>query len=112
MMGAANLPWKCVKRCYGGRFTVRTSINTGGHSKEKLFTCEYKQRLDMYTGLCLHATTFIILGINGIMFMNGKCLMYCCFLSEHSRHATAAVAEWLRAWDTLTMFEATVCGRS
>ena len=21
------------------------------------------------------------------------------------------VAEWLRAWDTLTMFEATVCGR-
>ena len=23
---------------------------------------------------------------------------------------TAAVAEWLRAWDTLTMFEATVCG--
>ena len=26
--------------------------------------------------------------------------------------ATASVAEWLRAWDTLTMFEATVCGRS
>ena len=25
---------------------------------------------------------------------------------------TASVAEWLRAWDTLTMFEATVCGRS
>ena len=25
---------------------------------------------------------------------------------------TAAVAEWLRAWVTLTMFEATVCGRS
>ena len=24
---------------------------------------------------------------------------------------TASVAEWLRAWDTLTMFEATVCGR-
>ena len=23
-----------------------------------------------------------------------------------------AVAEWLRAWDTLTMFEAMVCGRS
>ena len=22
------------------------------------------------------------------------------------------VAEWLRAWDTLTMFEAKVCGRS
>ena len=22
------------------------------------------------------------------------------------------VGEWLRAWDTLTMFEATVCGRS
>ena len=22
---------------------------------------------------------------------------------------TAAVAEWVRAWDTLTMFEATVC---
>ena len=22
------------------------------------------------------------------------------------------VTEWLRAWDTLTMFEATVCGRS
>ena len=25
---------------------------------------------------------------------------------------TASVAEWLRAWDTLTMFEATVCGMS
>ena len=25
---------------------------------------------------------------------------------------TASVAEWLRAWYTLTMFEATVCGRS
>ena len=23
-----------------------------------------------------------------------------------------SVAEWLRAWDTLTVFEATVCGRS
>ena len=23
-----------------------------------------------------------------------------------------SVAEWLRAWDTLIMFEATVCGRS
>ena len=28
------------------------------------------------------------------------------------RGQTAAVAEWARAWDTLTMFEATVCGRS
>ena len=27
-------------------------------------------------------------------------------------YLTAPVAEWLRAWDTLTMFEATVCGRS
>ena len=27
-------------------------------------------------------------------------------------YLTAAVAEWLRAWDTLTMFEATACGRS
>ena len=26
--------------------------------------------------------------------------------------SSASVAEWLRAWDTLTMFEATVCGRS
>ena len=25
---------------------------------------------------------------------------------------TAAVAKWVRAWDTLPMFEATVCGRS
>ena len=25
---------------------------------------------------------------------------------------TASVAEWIRAWDTLAMFEATVCGRS
>ena len=24
----------------------------------------------------------------------------------------ASVAKWLRAWDILTMFEATVCGRS
>ena len=29
-----------------------------------------------------------------------------------SKTQTAAVAEWLRAWDTLTMFEVTVCGRS
>ena len=27
-------------------------------------------------------------------------------------YLTAAVAEWVRAWDTLPMFEATVCGRS
>ena len=25
---------------------------------------------------------------------------------------TAAVAEWVRTWDTLPMFEATVCRRS
>ena len=29
-----------------------------------------------------------------------------------SCNVIAAVAEWVRAWDTLTMFEATVCGRS
>ena len=34
-----------------------------------------------------------------------------CDLYEY-RIVTASVAEWLRAWDTLTMFEATVCGRS
>ena len=28
------------------------------------------------------------------------------------KRLTASVAKWLRAWDTLTMFEATVCGRS
>ena len=27
-------------------------------------------------------------------------------------YSHVAVAEWVRAWDTLTMFEATVCGRS
>ncbi len=27
-------------------------------------------------------------------------------------YVIASVAEWLRAWDTLTMFEATMCGRS
>ena len=31
---------------------------------------------------------------------------------KHHAIWTASVAEWLRAWDTLTMFEATVCGRS
>ena len=31
-------------------------------------------------------------------------------LAKHILHCT--VAEWLRAWDTLTMFKATVCGRS
>ena len=31
---------------------------------------------------------------------------------ESCNTITASVAEWLRAWDTLTMFEATVCGRS
>ena len=32
--------------------------------------------------------------------------------SEGEALVTASVAEWLRVWDTLTMFEATVCGRS
>ena len=31
---------------------------------------------------------------------------------EVSSIETAAVAEWLRVWDTLTMIEATVCRRS
>ena len=29
-----------------------------------------------------------------------------------SEQEITSVAEWLRAWDSLTMFEATVCGRS
>ena len=33
-------------------------------------------------------------------------------LAYHIYISTASVAEWLRAWDTWTMFEATVCGRS
>ena len=32
------------------------------------------------------------------------------FKSRADRIMTASVAEWLRAWDTLTMFEATMCG--
>ena len=28
------------------------------------------------------------------------------------RQSFGSVDEWLRAWDTLTMFEATVCGSS
>ena len=32
-------------------------------------------------------------------------------IGENQNIVTAAVAEWLRAWHTLTMFEATVCGR-
>ena len=35
-----------------------------------------------------------------------------CELSTEICSKNASVAEWLRAWDTLTMFEATVCGRS
>ena len=31
---------------------------------------------------------------------------------ESGESGAAVVAEWARAWDTLTMFEATVCGRS
>ena len=36
------------------------------------------------------------------------------FYLSNSENVTMiiAVAEWVRAWDTLTMFEATVCGRS
>ena len=34
------------------------------------------------------------------------------FIDRHGDEQTASVAEWLMAWDTLTMFEATVCGRS
>ena len=34
------------------------------------------------------------------------------WLKISSSTIVAVVAEWLRAWDTLTMFEATVCGRS
>ena len=33
-------------------------------------------------------------------------------LKQAGTYPGASVAEWLRAWDTLTMFEATVCGRS
>ena len=29
-----------------------------------------------------------------------------------NEYITASVAEWLRVWDTSTMFEATVCGSS
>ena len=36
----------------------------------------------------------------------------CGKLNGHNDLVSASVAEWLRAWDTLTMFEATVCGRS
>ena len=32
-------------------------------------------------------------------------MILCCII-------TATVAEWLGEWDTLTVFEATVCGRS
>ena len=32
--------------------------------------------------------------------------------SQNFKEYMDTVAEWLRAWDTLTMFEATVCGRS
>ena len=35
-----------------------------------------------------------------------------CVAGFHRAMALTSVAEWLRAWDTLTMFEATVCGRS
>ena len=40
--------------------------------------------------------------------------LICAFskVSPHQTGTSASVAEWLRAWDTLTMFEATVCGRS
>ena len=31
---------------------------------------------------------------------------------QHLQSIAATVAEWVRAWDTLTMFAATVCGRS
>ena len=31
---------------------------------------------------------------------------------QNNLYIAVAVAEWLRAWDILTMFEATVCGRS
>ena len=34
------------------------------------------------------------------------------FADRHDEQSNASVAEWLRAWDTLIMFEATVCGRS
>ena len=36
-----------------------------------------------------------------------------CYNSCYSLNTlTAAVAQWVRAWVTLSMFEATVCGRS
>ena len=42
-----------------------------------------------------------------------KSVMFRIFFNHHSTSQKhASVAEWLRAWDTLTMFEATVCGRS
>ena len=35
-----------------------------------------------------------------------------CFMKKEDKSLIAAVAELVKAWDTLTMFEATVCGRS
>ena len=49
--------------------------------------------------------------------IGSRCVVLSLIFSRRSSdnvHAeqVKGVAEWLRAWDTLTMFEATVCGRS
>ena len=36
----------------------------------------------------------------------------CPVVERKPQHAISTVTEWLRAWDTLPMFEATACGRS
>ena len=55
--------------------------------------------------------TNLLLGLIDI----NKDAFTCCELNCNNvdhQHEIDSVAEWLRAWDALTMFEATVCGRS
>ena len=56
----------------------------------------------IYVGKCGYVLT------SAKYITQGTCHVACMHVST----STASVAEWLRAWDTLTMFEARVCGRS
>ena len=71
-------------------------------------------------GVTIHQTYSPFLRITSLVTQSFpiSCLVYLLTMlsldaaSRPRLSETAAVAEWLRAWNTLTMFEATVCGRS
>ena len=72
------------------------------------------QAASLAVGMCMRACMFVC-----VHRCERSCVHVCVCASVRAcmrvcvyTNDIAAAAKWLRAWDTLTMFEATVCGRS